>query len=62
MMIISDGYSAEYYPQSNQIVITMPQTARTLTTTVQMVTNRKVGISDEDLCLLVEMTKYICER
>lgn len=61
-MIVSDGYSAEYYPQRNQIVITMPQTMRTITNTVKMVTNRKVDISDEDLCLLVEMTKYICER
>jgi len=62
MMIVSDGYSAEYYPQSNQIVITMPQTARTLTTTVQMVTNRKMDITDDDLALIMSLVKYICER
>ena len=62
MMIISDGYSAEYYPQSNQIVITMPQTARTLTTTVQMVTDRKMDITEDDLALIMSLVKYICER
>lgn len=61
-MIVSDGYSAEYYPQRNQIVITMPQTMQTINNTIQMVTNRKVDISGEDLCLLVAVTKYICER
>lgn len=62
MMIVCEGYSAEYYPHSNQIVITMPQTVKTITNTVQIVANRKVDITDDDLCLLVEMTKYICER
>lgn len=61
-MIVSDGYSAEYYPQCNSIVITMPQTVKTITNTAQMVTDRKIDITDEDLCLLVELTKYICER
>ena len=61
-MIVSEGYSAEYYPQCNQIVITMPQTVKTITNTVQMVTDRKMDITDDDLCLLVAVTKYICER
>ena len=62
MMIVSDGYSAEYYPQCNQIVITMPQTVKTITNTVQMVTNRKMDITDDDLALLLSLVKYICER
>lgn len=61
MMIVSDGYSAEYYPNRNQIVITMPQTIQTITNTVQMVTNRKVDISKEDLALIMSLVKYICE-
>lgn len=62
MMIVSDGYSAEYYPQSNQIVITMPQTFKTITNTVQMLTNRKMDITDDDLALIMSLVKYICER
>lgn len=62
MMIIGEGYSVKYVPKDNQIIITLPQTFKTITNTVQMVANRKVDISDEDLGLLVEMTKYICER
>lgn len=61
-MIVSEGYSVKYVPKDNQIIITLPQTFKTITNTVQIVANRKVDISDEDLCLLVEMTKYICER
>lgn len=62
MMILCEGYSVKYVPKDNQIIITLPQTFKTITNTVQMVTNRKIDITDEDLCLLVELTKYICER
>ena len=41
MMIASDGYSVEYIPKNNQIVITLPQTFKTINNTVQMVTNIK---------------------
>lgn len=62
MMIICEGYSAEYYPQSNQIVITMPQTVKTITNTVQMVTNRKIDITDDDLVELLSALWSINER
>ena len=62
MMIVSDGYSAEYYPQSNQIVITLPQTVKTINNTIQMVTDRKMDITDDDLALIMSLVKYICER
>lgn len=61
-MIVSEGYSVKYVPKDNQIIITLPQTFKTINNTVQIVANRKVDITDDDLCLLVEMTKYICER
>ena len=61
-MIVSDGYSAEYYPQCNQIVITMPQTVKTITNTVQMVTNRKIDITDDDLVELLSALWSINER
>ena len=62
MMIICDGYSAEYYPHSNQIVITMPQTFKTINNTMQIVTDRKMDITDDDLALIITLVKYICER
>ena len=62
MMIASDGYSVEYIPKNNQIVITLPQTFKTINNTVQMVTNRKTDMADDDLVLLISVTKYICER
>ena len=62
MMIICEGYSVKYVPKDNQIIITLPQTFKTITNTVQMVTDRKMDITDDDLCLLVAVTKYICER
>lgn len=61
-MIVSDGYSAEYYLQRNQIVITMPQTIKTINNTMQMVTNRKMDITDDDLVVIMSLVKYICER
>jgi len=63
MMIVSqDGYSIEHYRNKNQIVITMPQTEQTLTNTRSNVRNRKLDFTDSDLALLLEMTRYICER
>ena len=62
MMIICEGYSVKYVPKDNQIIITLPQTFKTITNTVQMVANRKVDISDEDLALIMSLVKYICER
>ena len=61
-MIVSEGYSVEYVPKNNQIVITLPQTIKTINNTVQMVTNRKMDITDDDLALIMSLVKYICER
>lgn len=61
-MIVSEGYSAEYYPQSNQIVITMPQTVKTINNTIQIVTDRKIDITDDDLVELLSALWSINER
>lgn len=60
-MITSDGYSIEYYPQRNQIVITMPQTLETLTSTTVMVSNRK-NLDSGDLKAILAVVKALCER
>ena len=62
MMIICEGYSVKYVPKDNQIIITLPQTAKTINNTIQMVTDRKMDITDDDLALIMSLVKYICER
>ena len=61
-MIMVDGYYLNYYPNCNQIVITMPQTMRTLTNTVSMVTNRRVSITREEEAIILNVVKAIIER
>lgn len=61
-MIVSKGYSVRYVPKDNQIIITLPQTFKTINNTIQMVTDRKMDITDDDLGLIMSLVKYICER
>lgn len=61
-MVMVDGYYLNYYPERNQIVITMPQTMQTLTNTVSMVTNRRVSITREEEAVIVNVVKAIMER
>ena len=58
-MIISDGYTLEYYKGRNQIVIGLPQTMQTATNTVSMVTNRKVDLTAEDQMIILAVVKYV---
>ena len=58
-MIVSDGYTLEYYKGRNQIVIGLPQTEETATNTVSMVTNRKVDLTDEDQMMILAIVKYV---
>lgn len=60
--IVSGGYSALYERDKNRIVIGLPQTVRTLTNTVQDLEPRKVDLTTEDLALLLQMARYICNR
>ena len=60
-MVMVDGYYLNYYPERNQIVITMPQTMQTLTNTVS-ITNRRVSITREEEAVIVNVVKAIMER
>lgn len=62
MIVSHDGYAIVHYRNRNQIVITMPQTAQTLTNTIGIVRNRKIDLTDADLAILLELTRYLCER
>lgn len=58
-MIISDGYTLEYYKGRNQIVIGLPQTEQTATNTISMVTKRKIDLTDEEQMMILAMVKYV---
>ena len=62
MIISQDGYSIKHYRNRNQIVITMPQTIETLSNTISIVQNRKIDFTTEDLTILLELTRYLCEE
>lgn len=61
-MIISDGYSIEYYASSNRIVIMLPQTTQTLTNTVSMVSNRRTDITNDELSAILAVVRAMLER
>lgn len=60
-MITKDGYTIEFYNKQNQVVITMPQTIETLTSTTAMVSNRK-NLDSGDLKAILVLVKTLCER
>ena len=61
-MIISDGYSIEFFRNRNQIVITVPQTMESLTSTVAMVSNRRTYLTESEMMALLWYVKAIMER
>ena len=48
-MIVSNGYAIEQYVNDNKIVITLPQTLKTIKNTVTPVSGRKVKLTEEEL-------------
>lgn len=54
-----DGYSIEYIPNQNRIVIYLPQTYATVTNTVSPVEDRKTELSENDLVILLQMVRYM---
>lgn len=64
MIFSQDGYAIEHYrnKNQNQIIITMPQTVQTLMNTQSIVRNRKLDFTVSDLAILLELTRYLCER
>ncbi len=58
-MIISDGYTLEYYKNRNQIIIGLPQTEQTATNTISMVTKRKIDLTDEEKMIILATVEYV---
>ena len=58
-MLTSNGYILAYYKNLNQIVIRLPQTAKTLTNTLDSIVDRRVDVEDKELAILLTTTQAI---
>jgi len=61
-MIKIDDYCIEQYIKDNKIVITLPQTFKTLSNTVTPVTDRKVSLSQTELATLLSIAVKMYEK
>lgn len=62
MIVTDDGYSVWYEKNANRIVISLPQTVETVTSTITMVVNRKNEFTDSELCGILSVVKAITEK
>lgn len=60
-MIVSDGYTIEFYPKANRIEICLPQTITTISNTVSMVSNRRTNITDGELSAILAVVRALFE-
>ena len=60
-MIISDGYTIEFYPKANRIEICLPQTMTTISNTVSMVSNRRINLTDGELSAILAVVRTILD-
>lgn len=58
-MIASNDYYLNYYPNRNQIVISLPQTSQTLMNTTTPVIDRRTDVKESDLIYLLQITQII---
>ena len=58
-MLASNGYSIIYYKNRNQIVISLPQTSKTITNTLEPVVDRRVNVEEKELAILLNVTRTI---
>lgn len=58
-MLTSNGYTLVYNKQRNQIVIRLPQTWKSLTSTLEPVSDRRTDIEETDLAILLTATQAI---
>ena len=59
MLITDDGYSLTYNKGANQLVICLPQTMRTLSNTVAIVTNRRFELTTEEEALILNTVRFV---
>ena len=56
-MIIIGNYSIEQYPKENKIVINLPQTLETLTTTAAAMEYRRMLLTENELAAILVAVK-----
>ena len=59
MLTTKDGYSLTYNKGANQLVICLPQTMRTLSNTVAIVTNRRFELTTEEEALILNTVRFV---
>ena len=62
MLITDDGYSLTYNKGANQLIISLPQTMRTLTNTYEQVVDRRTDVTETDLAVLLNIVKLIFQK
>ena len=58
-MLASNDYYLDYYPNRNQIVISLPQTSQTLMDTTSPVIDRRTDVKESDLMCLLQVAQVI---
>lgn len=61
-MLISNEYALIYYPNRNQIVITLPQTWKTQTDTFSPVIDRRTDVEEIDLMAVLQVVQVIFHK
>ena len=61
-MIENEGYTIEQYPNHNRIIITAPQTWKTITSTLTTPVQRRVKLSENELSILLLAAKKMYEK
>lgn len=58
-MLTSNGYTLVYNKHRNQIVIRLPQTWKSLTSTLEPVSDRRTDVEERNLAILLTATQAI---
>lgn len=61
-MIVDGWYSIRQEIQQNRIVITLPQTGKTLVTTAQPISYRRTALSEEEEAVILGIVKRMYEQ
>ena len=62
MTVICDGYAITYEKNMNRIIISLPQTMKTVTNTVSEVRVRKTDFTEAELATILLAVKTVAEK
>lgn len=60
-MITKDGYCIAQFTKQNQILIQLPQTAKTFNSSIGGISNRKLELSGQELTTLLDIVMRMYE-